>query len=70
MQIRSEANNGFIGQTSPGWETTRAWALRTFSRQRLARLALAVSTLSVTVLIVSSLHQAVERATLVSAPPF
>jgi hypothetical protein len=70
MQIRSEANSGLIGQTYIGWERVRAWALRSLSRERLAYLALGVSTLSLTVLIVSSLHQAVGRATLVSAVPF
>ena len=70
MQIRNGVNIKRIGQTPLHWETTRAWALRTFSGERLACLALGVSTLSVAVLIVSSLHMAVERSSLLSALPF
>jgi hypothetical protein len=70
MQIRSEVRSRWIGQTSLDWDRTRAWALRTLSRERLAYLALGVSSLSVKLLIVSSLHKAVERSNLVSALPF
>jgi hypothetical protein len=70
MQIRSEVPSRWIGQTSFDWQRIRAWALRTLSRERVAHLALAVSTLSLTVLIVSSLHNAVERSALVSPLPF
>ena len=70
MQIRSEVPSRWIGQTSFDWERTKAWALRTLSRERLSYLALGIYTLSVTVLIVSSLHKAVERTTFASTLPF
>ena len=70
MQTGSETLGRWTEQISLDWERARAWALRTLTRERLAYLALGVSTLSVTGLIVLSLHRALEHSTLVSALPF
>ncbi len=70
MQTGSETIGRWIEQISLDWESARAWALRTLTRERLTYLALGISTLSVTGLIVLSLHRALERSTLVSALPY
>jgi hypothetical protein len=70
MQMPGEVRSRWIGQRFLDWDKVRAWALRALSRERVAHLALCVSTLCVTLLIVSSLHKAVERSALVSALPF
>ena len=70
MHIRSEAPGGWNEQIFLDWERARAWALTTFTRERLTYIAVGISTLSVTGLIVFSFHRALERSTLVSALPF
>lgn len=70
MRTHSETLGRRAEQISLDWENARAWAFRTLTLERLAYLALGISTLSVTGLILLSLHRAVERSTLVSALPF
>jgi hypothetical protein len=70
MRTHGETLGRRAEQISLDWESARAWAFRTLTRERLAYLALGISTLSVTGLILLSLHRAVERSTLVSALPF
>jgi hypothetical protein len=70
MHTRGETLGRWTGQISLDWEKARAWAQRTLTQERLIYFALGISTLSVTGLIVHSLHKAVERSTLVNALPF
>ena len=70
MQTGSETLGRWTEQISLDWERARAWARKTLTQERLAYLALGVSTLSVTGLTVLFLHRALERSTLVSALPF
>jgi hypothetical protein len=70
MQTGSETLGRWTEQIALDRERTLAWAKRTLTRDRLIDFALAVSTLSVTGLIVLSLYRAVESSTLVSALPF
>ena len=70
MQTGSDTLGRWTEQISLDWERFRAWALKTLTRERLAYLALGISTLSVTGLIVLFLHRAVERSILASALPF
>ena len=70
MQTGSESIGRWIDQISLDWEIARVWTLRTFTRERLTYLALGISTLSVTGLIVLFLHRALEQSALVSALPY
>ena len=70
MQTGSESIGRWIDQISLDWEIARVWTLRTFTRERLTYLALGISTLSVTGLIILSLYRAVGRSTLVNTLPF
>ena len=70
MQTGSETLGRWTEQMSLDGERARAWTLKTLTRERLAYLALGISTLSVTGLIVLFLHRALERSTLVSALPY
>jgi hypothetical protein len=70
MQTGSETIGRWIDQISLDWKSARVWTLRILTRERLAYLALGISTLSVTGLIVLSLHKALEQSTLVCALPY
>ena len=70
MHTRGETLGRWTGQIGLDWEKARAWAQRILTRDRLICFGLGISALSVTGLIVLSLHRAVERSTLVSALPF
>ena len=70
MQTGSETIGRWIEHISLDRESAREWTLRTLTRERLAYFALGVSTLSVTGLIVLSLHRALEQSALVSALPY
>jgi len=70
MQTGSETLGRWTDQIALDRQRTRAWAKRTLTRDRLTYFALAISTLSVTGLIVLSLYRAVECSTLANALPF
>jgi len=70
MQTGSETIGRWIDQISLDWESARVWTLKTLTRERLAYLALGISTLSVTGLIVLSLYRALEQRALVIALPY
>lgn len=47
--------------TVPDWKTVKAWAKATFAKQRIAELALCVSTVTVLGVVLFSLHRAMEN---------
>ena len=44
----------------PDWETVKAWAKATFTRERMAEVALCTATVTVTGAVLFSLHRAME----------
>ena len=70
MHTGSETLDRWTEQITLDRERARAWAKRNLTRDRFTDFALSISALSITGLIVLCLYRAVERGTLVSAPPF
>jgi hypothetical protein len=70
MRTGGETLGRWTEQIAFDSERVRAWAQRALTRDRLICFGLGISTLSVTGLILLSLHRALERSTLASALPF
>jgi len=46
---------------TPDWETVKAWTKATFTRERMAEVALCAATVTVTGAVLLSLHRAMEH---------
>jgi hypothetical protein len=50
----------------PDWETVKAWAKRTFTKQRIADLVVLASTVAVLGMVLHILHSALENHAIVT----